>query len=64
MRGAEYVKERGARWGAPLKDFMIILEDYEVEFIKLALNDALDSTKNKARFKIYTELLKKLGAQK
>ena len=39
----------------------IKLENYELGFLKLALNEAMDNTKNKARYNIYKSLLTKLG---
>ena len=39
----------------------INLNDYELEFMRLALNDAMDNTKNQARYNIYKSLLNKLS---
>lgn len=37
------------------------LQDFEVEFLRLALNEAMDNTKNQARYKIYKSLLEKIS---
>lgn len=39
----------------------INLNDYELEFMRLALNDAMDNTENQARYNIYKSLLNKLS---
>lgn len=37
------------------------LHQSELEFLRLALNEAMDNTKNQGRYKIYDELLNKLS---
>lgn len=39
----------------------INLKDYELEFMRLALNEAMDNTKIQGRYKIYKTLLEKLS---
>ena len=39
----------------------IKFEDYELEFLRMALNEAMDNTKNQARYKMYRNLLDKLS---
>ena len=39
------------------------LEGYEVELLRLALNEAMDATKNKARYKLYEQLLSRLNEE-
>lgn len=39
------------------------LEGYEVELLRLALNEAMDTTKNSARYKLYEQLLGKLNEE-
>lgn len=36
------------------------LAGYEVELLRLALNEAMDATTNTARYKLYEQLLSKL----
>lgn len=41
---------------------MVIELNYdELVFLELALNDAMDNTDNKARYKVYNKLLTKLN---
>lgn len=37
------------------------LGQIELEFLRMALNEAMDNTKNRARYKIYKNLLTKLS---
>lgn len=39
------------------------LAGYEVELLRLALNEAMDATKNSARYKLYEQLLSKLNEE-
>lgn len=39
------------------------LAGYEVELLRLALNEAMDATKNPARYKMYEQLLSKLNEE-
>lgn len=39
------------------------LADYEVELLRLALNEAMDATKNKARYELYEQLLNRLNEE-
>lgn len=41
----------------------IELAGYEVEILRLALNEAMDATKNTARYKWYERLLNKLDEE-
>lgn len=37
------------------------LNQIELEFLRMALNEAMDNTENQARYKIYNNLLTKLS---
>ena len=39
------------------------LAGYEVELLRLALNEAMDATTNTARYKLYEKLLSKLNEE-
>lgn len=39
------------------------LAGYEVELLRLALNEAMDATTNTARYKLYEQLLNKLNEE-
>lgn len=39
------------------------LAGYEVELLRLALNEAMDATANTARYKLYEQLLSKLNEE-
>ena len=39
------------------------LEGYEVELLRLALNEAMDATDNTARYKLYEQLLNKINGE-
>ena len=41
----------------------IKLDNKELEFLRLALNEAMDNTKNKARYKMYEQLLDKASKE-
>lgn len=41
----------------------IELAGYEVELLRLALNEAMDATKNKARYELYEQLLNRLNEE-